>query len=374
MKLAIIGSGRMAWIVGGNAREMGVETYCFSNVITPYIKENVDHFIDISIFEKEKIVDICKENGVNGVIATTELTVAIAAYIAEKLGSPGIPYDISSVITDKYRNRIACEGVQELSQPAYYSIKDSNELSKVSCPYPIIVKPTGKGGKKGITVVNSSEELSSAYQYAKNNSGDAPVIIEQFIAGGQEYSVESLSFKGKHYIVQVTEKISSGPPHCVELGHHQPAALSEDMRRKVELALSKGLTAIGVDNTTCHTEIKIVDDIIYLIELNARPGGDHIAWPLTELSTGYNLIKGAITIALNCFEEIDITNLKHYHAGVYFVTKQTSWLKETFDRCEKESWLYHKNKVSDELQTLEHNDCYGTNSIMYFSKDKRINL
>lgn len=364
----------MAWIVGGNAREMGVETYCFSNVITPYIKENVDHFIDISIFEKEKIVDICKMNGVNGVIATTELTVAIAAYIAEKLGSPGIPYNIASVITDKYRNRIACEDVQELSQPAFYSIKDSNELSIVTCPYPVIVKPTGKGGKKGITVVNSPEELSSAYKYAKDNSGNAPVIIEQFITSGQEYSVESLSFKGKHYIVQVTEKISSGPPHCVELGHHQPAALSEDMRRKVESALSKGLTAIGVDNTTCHTEIKIVDDIIYLIEFNARPGGDHIAWPLTELSTGYNLIKGAISTALNCFEEIDTSTLKHYYAGVYFVTKQTSQLKEIFDRCEEEPWLYRKNKVSDELQTLEHNDCYGTNSIIYFSNEHRVEL
>lgn len=373
-KLAIIGSGRMAWIVGGNAREMGVETYCFSNAVTPYIKDNVDHFIDISIYEKDKIVEICKENGVNGVLATTELTVAIASYIAEKLGSPGIPYDIASVITDKYRNRIACIGVQELSQPAFYRIKEPCELLKVTCSYPVIVKPIGKGGKKGITVVNSAQELSSAYQYAKENSGDAPIIIEQFISGGQEYSVESLSCKGKHYIVQVTEKISSGPPHCVELGHHQPAALSEGMRKKVESALSKGLTAIGVDNTTCHTEIKIVGESIYLIEFNARPGGDHIAWPLTELSTGYNLIKGAISIALNCFEEVDTSKLNHNFAGVYFVTKQTERLKTIFDSCDNEPWLYHKNKVSDELQTLEHNDCYGTNSIMYFSKENRIEL
>lgn len=374
LKLAIIGSGRMAWIVGGNAREMGIETYCFSNVLTPYIKENVDHFIDISIFEKDKIVDICKENGVNGVIATTELTVAIAAYIAEKLGTPSISYEIATLITDKYRNRIACKGVIELSQPAFYSLKDSNELSKVTCPFPVIVKPTGKGGKKGITVVNNQGELSSAYSYAKENSGDAPVIIEQFISGGQEYSVESLSCKGKHYIVQVTEKISSGPPHCVELGHHQPALLTDSMRKKVEKALSKGLTAIGVDNSTCHTEIKIVGEDIYLIEFNARPGGDHIAWPLTELSTGYNLIKGAISIALNCFDVFDTAKLNHDFAGVYFVTKQTAHLKPIFDSCDNEPWLYHKNNVSDELQTLEHNDCYGTNSIMYFSKEKRIEL
>ena len=146
------------------------------------------------------------------------------------------------------------------------------------------------------------------------------------------------------------------------------------MKEKVKTAISKGLTAIGVDNSTCHTEIKIVDDKIYLIEFNARPGGDHIAWPLTELSTGYNIIKGAISIALGKFKCIDFSSFHKNYAGVYFVTKQSSYLKPIFDECEKYDWLYHKNYVSEELQELEHNDCYGTNSIIYFSKSHRINL
>ena len=374
MKLAIIGSGRMAWIVSKNAHEMGVETHCFSNVEPDYIHDEVDTFHNISIFEKDSIVEICKSEQIAGVIATTELTVAIAAYVAEKLGTPGIPYQNALYITDKFRNRMMCRGVKEIEQPAFYHIYSESDLNNVKCNYPIIIKPTGKGGKKGITVVETKEKLKDAYLYAKENSGDSPVIIEQFISGGQEYSVESLSYKGKHYIIQVTEKISSGPPHCVELGHHQPASISVDMRRKVETAIIKGLVAIGVDNSTCHTEIKIVDDKIYLIEFNARPGGDHIAWPLTELSTGYNLIKGAINISLGVFDGVDTSKLLTYYAGVYFVTKQTAFLKPIFDVCEKYDWLYHKNVVSDVLQELEHNDCYGTNSIMYFSKESRIEL
>ena len=210
--------------------------------------------------------------------------------------------------------------------------------------------------------------------YAKESSDGNPIIIEEFISDGNEYSVESISYRGKHYIIQVTEKISSGPPHCVELGHHQPAAITIDMRKKIEIAVSKGLTAIGVDNSICHTEIKIKDDKIFLIEFNARPGGDHITWPLTELSTGYNMIKGAINIALDKFEKIDFSKFETNYAGVYFVTKQTSYLKQIFDTCENYEWLYQKNKVSEDLQTLEHNDCYGTNSIMYLSKKSRIEL
>lgn len=361
----------MAWIIGRNAHEMGIETYAFSNVDSAFIHESIDVFNNISIFEKDKIVEQCKEFGINGVIATTELTVPVAAYVAEKLQLPGLPYHISEVITDKYRNRVACQNVEGLCQPFFEKLYSREDLQGKDFKYPLIVKPTSKGGKQGITVVNCLDELLLAFDYAKESSHNGPVIVEEYVSGGQEYSVESLSYQGKHYIIQVTEKISSGPPHCVELGHHQPAALSTEMRKKVESVIISGLEAIGVDNSSCHTEIKIVDGDIYLIEFNCRPGGDHIAWPLTSLSTGYNYIKGAIQIAMGTFEEVDYSKFDRNYAGVYFVTQQSAYLKPIFDKCEQYDWLYHKNLVSDELLPLEHNDCYGTNSMIYLSKRGR---
>lgn len=369
-KLAVIGSGRMAWIIGNHAHNMGLETHCFSNVEPDFIHEAFDVFHNISIFEKDKIVEICKKENVQGVLATTELTVEIAAYVAQELGTPGLPYGIARVITDKYRNRTACRALKLLKQPQFAEINSIDELGHLSFAYPVIVKPTSEGGKKGITVVGNEAGLKEAFDYAKAQSGINPILVEEFLEGGQEYSVESLSFNGKHYIVQVTEKISSGPPHCVELGHRQPASISFDLRRKVESAIIEGLNAIGLDNSTCHTEIKIIEGQIYLIEFNARPGGDHIAWPLTLLSTGYDYINGAIQIALGLFHGVEKSKLTNHFAGVLFITKQTEYLKPLFDNCERFSWLYRKNKVSDDLQSLEHNDCYGTNSMMYYSEDE----
>lgn len=291
--------------------------------------------------------------------------------MAEQLHLTGLPYQISEVITDKYRNRVACKDVIGLNQPYFREFFEKEQLLSESFCFPLIVKPTSKGGKQGITVVNELDELLIAFDYAKGNSQEAPVIVEGYIKGGQEYSVESLSFAGHHYIIQVTEKISSGPPHCVELGHHQPAALSTEMRKEVESVVISGLKAVGVDNSSCHTEIKIVEGKIYLIEFNCRPGGDHIAWPLTYLSTGYNYIKGAIQIALGISPKVDYSKFKHCYAGVYFVTLQSAYLKPVFDKCEQYDWLYHKNMVSEELQSLEHNDCYGTNSMMYLTDKER---
>lgn len=373
-KLAIIGSGRMAWIIGINAKELGIETHSISFDENCISKETCDYHHLVNILDLESVLALCKGLNIDGVIATTELTVSVASFVAEKMQLPGIPYNIAQVITDKYHNRIACKGLKHLLQPNFVEIHNKSEIDNLRLSFPLIIKPVSKGGKRGIIVAKEKSELIEAFDFSKRFSGDAPIIIEEYLEGGKEYSVESLTCNGKHYIIQVTEKISSGAPHCVELAHHQPAPLSKSIREKVEIAVKEGLNAIKINNTSCHTEIKIINDHIYLIEFNARPGGDHIAWPLTTLSTGYSYIQGAIKISIGEFLEPDIKNLKKYYAGVYFVTKQSARLKPVFDTCDSYAWLYQKNYVSEELQDIEHNDCYGTNSIIYFSKDKRIVL
>ena len=370
-KLAIIGSGRMAWIFGREAREMGIESHAFSFDDQCVAKETVTEHHLVDIKNMDQVLDVCRDLKIDGVVPTTELTVPVAAYVAEKMGLNGIPFAVACVVTDKYRNRQLCKSLAQLRQPAFAEVFTFEELNALNLSFPLILKPVSKGGKRGITVVRDTEELKMAFDFAKSSSGDHPVIVEEFIENGQEYSVESLSYQGEHYIIQVTEKMSSGAPHCVELGHHQPADISAEMRKKVEDAIKEGLTAIGVNNGPCHTEIKIVDNQIYLIEFNARPGGDHIAWPLTMLSTGYHYMKGIIQVAMNDFKPLNTNEFQHRYAGVYFVTTQSAYLKPIFDNCEKESWCCWKNEVSKELKPLVHNDGYGTNFFIYCSEEGR---
>lgn len=369
-KLAIIGSGRMAWIFGKNAKEMGVETHCFSYDEHAIAREATDFFHDISIKDKDIVLQVCKDLQIDGVVATTELTIPVAAYVASKMQLNGINYEVSKVITDKVRNRRLCAGISDLHQPWFKEVKCIDELGEVK--YPVIIKPTSLGGKRGISVAHNTKELEDGFAYAQETGPIENILVEEFLDGGKEYSVESLSYKGQHHIIQVTEKISSGPPHCVELGHQQPANISQEMRDTIVRVLSQGLTAIGVENGPCHTEVKIINDKVYLIEFNARPGGDHIAWPLTELSTGYPYIKGIIDVALDVFKGVNDEQLKHHYAGVYFVTAQTAYLKPLFDKCEQYDWLYWKNEVCKDLQALTHNDGYNTNFFMYYSENKKI--
>lgn len=370
-KIAIIGGGRMACIFSQNAKEMNIETHCFSPEQGIVDMSAFDFIHPVNILEREKVLEICKEIGIDGVVATTELTVATAAYVAENMQLHGIPFDVASVITDKYRNREATKNVEGLNHPKFAKIHTVDELYSIGFEYPIILKPTSKGGKRGITVIRDRDQIESAFQYAKAESGDCgEFVVEEYIDGGMECSVESLSFEGKHYIVQITEKHTSGAPHCVELAHHQPAPMSEEKRNEVINILCRSFDAIGLNNSTCHTEIKIRNGKVYLIEFNSRPGGDHIAHPLTELSTGFPYIKGAIKVALGEFEGYVEDSSKKRCAGVMFVTEQTKELKPIFDKCQQYDWCFKKNHISDELKSIVHNDGFNNNCFIYCSTEK----
>lgn len=186
--------------------------------------------------------------------------------------------------------------------------------------------------------------------------------------GGIECSVESLTINGHHNIIQITQKDSENGLHCVELGHHQPANITEKEWNDVIEAVSEGLTAIGITHGPCHTEIKIINGLIYLIEFNARPGGDHIAHPLVQLSTGYDYIAGIIKASMGDLSYIDTSKFKHNYAGIYYVVKQTSFLKDLFDRCEDYPWCVEKHTVSSDLVELTHNDLIHNNYFMYVSE------
>ena len=370
-KLAIIGGGVMASYFGEACHRLGYEGHYFSMLDGKVDDEKVDAFHEINIFEKEQIVSICKEIKVDGVVATTELSVPIAAFVAEQLGLLGLPYGVACVITDKYRNRECIKDLKDLLSPKYVEAKSIDDIKNSDVPYPMILKPTSLGGKRGITVVRTEESIAQAFDYAKDSfrKGTTPVIIaEQFLEGGMECSVESISFKGKHTIIQITQKDSSGAPHCVELGHHQPAPLSKGIWDKVVKGVSSGLTAIGLTNGPCHTEIKVIDGEVYLIEFNARPGGDHIWWPMVELSTGFDIIGAVAQAATGDLRPIDVSHFKHRFSGLYYVVKQTEFLKSIFDTCEKHEWCWERNFITNDLEELTQNDMEHTNYMIYSSE------
>ena len=96
--------------------------------------------------------------------------------------------------------------------------------------------------------------------------------------------------------------MTSGAPHFIEMQHHQPANISEQQSKAIRDMVEKALTALKIENSPSHTEIKLNSHgELYIIEIGARLGGGHITSDLVRLSTGYDMVKGALELATGDF-------------------------------------------------------------------------
>ena len=116
----------------------------------------------------------------------------------------------------------------------------------------------------------------------KENSRNGEIIVEEYMRG-PEVSVETLAVNGKVTIVQITDKITTGQPHFVELGHSQPSSLSYEIQQQIRDITVAANEAIGIKDGPSHTEIIVTEKGPKIVELGARLGGDCISSHLVPL-------------------------------------------------------------------------------------------
>lgn len=323
--IAIIGASYLQLPLVKKAKELGIYTICFAWAEGAVCKEAADEFYPISIVEKEQILSICREKQIDGICTiASDVAAPTVAYIAEKLGLVGNPYEVALRANNKYLMRQAFSGAG-IPCPAYRKITSFEQLNTEAFRLPLIVKPTDRSGSLGITKVEKFEDLHDAVETALHCSFKHEAIIEEFVEG-REISVEFISYQGKHYPLQITDKVTTGAPHFVELEHHQPADLSEEQYAQIYDLTKSALNALGVTNGASHSEYKITaDGSVYVMEIGARMGGDFIGSDLVMLSTGYDFLKGVINVALGQFE-VPVFGETHF-AGVFFVCEETKYLQ-----------------------------------------------
>jgi len=326
-KLAVIGASYLQKPLVLKAREMGFETHVFAWEDGAVCKEVADHFYPVSITEVDEICDICQRIKPQGIVSIgSDLATVTVNRVAEKLGLIGNSLECTEVTTNKFMMR---ERLKDSSIPCpkyWLAGKNGSDLDVKPKDFPLIVKPVDRSGSRGVSLVRDESELVEAIQAARERSFSAQVIIEQFIEG-RELSVESISWQGRHYILQFTDKETTGAPHYIEKTHHQPAELSVSQKESLARLTRKSLDCLGVQNGASHSEFKIMESgEMYLIEVGARMGGDCIGSDLVRLSTGYDFVRGVIEVAVGSFEEPVLS--QPAHAGIHYVFPQPGTLRE----------------------------------------------
>lgn len=368
MKLAVIGGSYLQEPLVKKAKEMGIETHCFAWDEGSTCKLFADYFYSFSITEKEKILQQCKHIGINGICTIASDTAVVTVnYVAEQLNLIGNSFIDTELTTNKYlmRKRFLECGI---TSPSFIEFPSSNfEREIANLQYPLIVKPQDRSGSRGVLKVTSPVELREAIGNAVNESFIKKAIIEEFIEG-VEVSVESISWNGLHYILAITDKITSGAPSFVELEHHQPSSLPTKIIGHIKNSTKNVLNALNINYGASHAEFKITPSgKVYAIETGARMGGDFIGSDLVFLHTGYNYLENVINIALGSFKEPLIDNLGF--SGVFFVSQKTTYLTELIQRKENYPWIIRGEIISNYNINLT-NSSDRSGYLIYFSKQK----
>ncbi|MBR2683318.1 MAG: ATP-grasp domain-containing protein, partial [Atopobiaceae bacterium] len=184
--------------------------------------------------------------------------------------------------------------------------------------YPLIVKPSDRSGSRGITKIECPSELGPALEAAWDVSFAGTALIEEFLKG-DEFSVECISWKGEHTILQVTRKFTTGAPGFIETGHIEPPLLSEEAIVHVKEVVSHALTTLGVWQGAAHAEVKMdADGRVGIVEIGSRMGGDFIGSDLVPLSTGIDFIGDVVDCALGFAPDL-VTHAQPKAAAVRFV-------------------------------------------------------
>ncbi len=298
--ILIVGAGRLQLPAYREAREMGLEIVAIDrDPNAPGMKlADTAHTVDTR--DSQSAIDVARKEGVDGVLTLcTDFPVRTVAAVASSLGLPGPTPEVALRATHKGRMREAFARA-EAPSPGFAVVRSEKEarsaLERVGLP--AIVKPSSSSGSRGVFKLERAEDLSKAFDHAQQIEGEgAEILVEEFV-DGPEVSVEAVSFCGEHHVVAVTDKLTSGDPHWVELGHTQPSCLSPITLERIGKCAAIGLDALGIESAPSHVEIKVGPSGPVLIEIGARLGGDFISTVLTELSTGVSMTRAAIDLAL----------------------------------------------------------------------------
>ena len=161
-----------------------------------------------------------------------------------------------------------------------------------ACGWPMILKPAASSGSRQIHKVLSADGVASALASIHGDFPGVDPIAEKFIEG-PEVSVEAFSWNGRHMILGVTDKITTGVPYFVETGHNMPSALAPEKIADIKALTLALLESIEHRDGPTHTEIIVSDDDPVIVESHTRAGGDRI-FEMVELVYGVDMIKSTL--------------------------------------------------------------------------------
>ncbi|HVM68395.1 MAG TPA: ATP-grasp domain-containing protein [Gaiellaceae bacterium] len=303
--LLVLGASRYQLEVITRAKELGYRVLTTDNVPDNPGHRLADESYAIDTTDVESVVRLAKEKQPRGVVAPcTDVAVTTAAHVAEALGLPGIPPASARSLTSKVLFR---QFLVERGLPApRFRILGADDVGadvELPCAGPMIVKPDGSSGSKGIFIVRDRKELLERLPVTLSFSPAKRGVVEELIEGSQG-TCEGVIVDGEIVLALLTDRRTAPAPFVVTAGHFVPSRLGEAARARTIALIARVLESYGVRTSPFDCDF-VVDERgePWLLELTPRLGGNSLTRLVRE-ATGIDLAEVAIRLA--CGEEVSL--------------------------------------------------------------------
>lgn len=316
-KLLLLGGPSLMVDVIKKAHEMGVYT-----IVTDWYEPEVsvakkesDEYRMISSSDVDALVQLVKEEHIDGVY--TQYTDSALPYCQQVCEKARLPFFITAeqehLISNKEQSKHLCMRYGIPVSKEFHLTEDFLPEDVAKIEWPVLTKPTDNSGQRGITICHNLEELKKGYAYAKENSKEGEVVVEEYMQG--DYLVLNFTLQeGELYLSGmadkpvIDEKYSNGLIRLPK-GYIMPSKyldLFYEKRFKDFENLAKG---IGLKNGNWSVECVCRNNDFYVFEMQFRLGGMR-HYTFVQAENGIDTLEMHIRFALTGkFEGYDLSKL-----------------------------------------------------------------
>ena len=365
-KILLLGGSAQQIVAIETAKKLGLYT-----ILCDYLTDNpgqyvADKFYLASTTNKDLILDIAKKEEIDGIVAyASDPAAPTAAYVSEKLGLPGNPFDSVEILCnkDKFRKFLGENGFNtpvargySTSSSALYDLAVSKTFE-----FPMIVKPVDSSGSKGVTVLRNQERLEEAILLAFRFSRCKKIVVEEFIEKKHDYLV------GGDIFIKDGKIVLWGLLNChrdsevnelVPVGKSYPLRLSSSDVENIKSTLQDLVTKLNIRSGAMNVEL-IIDskDRVWLVDVGPRNGGNMIP-DLLGYIFNVDVVELTIRAAMGMDFEIESNeDQSHFYATHNLHSALNGYFESIKFSKEIEPYIFRKNiykKFGDEVEYFDH--------------------
>nr|BFD68941.1 acetyl-CoA carboxylase biotin carboxylase subunit [Bdellovibrio sp. HAGR004] len=276
-----------------------------------------------SYLNYNKIIEVCKKAGVDAVhpgygFLSENTTFAKAL---EEAGITFIGPTVANIeaMGDKLSAKALMKkaGVPTVpgSDGGVETVEEAQKIAE-KIGLPIIIKASAGGGGKGMRVVRQMDELESAFRACRsegqNYFADPTVYIEKFINDPKHIEIQVFGDKHNNHVHLFERECSVQRRHQKIIEECPSPSVPHEVRLRMGEAAVRAAKQINyVGAGTIEFIFDNATKEFYFMEMNTRLQVEH---PITEIVTGYDLVKEQIYVAAGkplSFKQEDIKQKGH---------------------------------------------------------------